>query len=190
MTRRRRRQRRRLCFCFCCCNTISVPNNNENCISSYKKKWPHLTYSSYPERFSRWDLFTSRFSRFFLALLLLLLLVVVVGGIVVRFASFCIFQTATAHFFFFTASVELSKRSESNGSSLKFFFTMVAQTNNENARSLTRDSRFARFLRASYPCRTRCVSRPVRFETESTRASDKRTRISWTHIKNTRSNFI
>ena len=105
------------------------------------------------------------------------------------------FSTANAHFFFFLASVELSKRFESNGSSLKFFFTMVARTNNENARSLARDlshaiSRFARFLRASYPCRTRCVRRPVRFETESTRASEKRTRISWTHIKNTRSNFI
>ena len=95
-----------------------------------------------PERFSRWDLFTSRFSRFFLAHLLLLLFLVVVGGIVVRFASFCIFQTANAHFFFFPASVELSKRFESNGSSLKFFFTMVAQTNNENARSLARDLSF------------------------------------------------
>ena len=52
------------------------------------------------------------------------------------------FSTANAHFFFFPASVELSKRSESNGSSLKFFLTMVAQTNNENARSLTRDLSF------------------------------------------------
>ena len=52
------------------------------------------------------------------------------------------FSTANAHFFFFPASVELSKRSESNGSSLKFFFTMVAQTNNENARSLARDLSF------------------------------------------------
>ena len=101
-----------------------------------------------PERFSRWDLFTSRFSRFFLAHLLLLLFLVVVGGIVVRFASFCIFQTANAHFFFFPASVELSKRFESNGSSLKFFFTIVVQTNNENARSLVLRAFFARRVRA------------------------------------------
>ena len=58
------------------------------------------------------------------------------------------FSTANAHFFFFPASVELSKRSESNGSSLKFFFTMVAQTNNENARSLVLRAFFARRIRA------------------------------------------
>lgn len=114
-------------------------------MTSFKSFTSHLKASPpefIPERFSRWDLFTSRFSRFFLAHLLLLLFLVVVGGIVVRFASFCIFQTANAHFFFFPASVELSKRFESNGSSLKFFFTMVAQTNNENARSLARDLSF------------------------------------------------
>lgn len=114
-------------------------------MTSFKSFTSHLKASPpefIPERFSRWDLFTSRFSRFFLAHLLLLLFLVVVGGIVVRFASFCIFQTANAHFFFFPASVELSKRFESNGSSLKFFFTIVAQTNNENARSLARDLSF------------------------------------------------
>jgi len=132
-----------------CCNTISQITFHKITMKIkylvVQKKMTSLKASPpefIPERFSRWDLFTSRFSRFFLAHLLLLLFLVVVGGIVVRFASFCIFQTANAHFFFFPASVELSKRFESNGSSLKFFFTMVAQTNNENARSLARDLSF------------------------------------------------
>ena len=66
-------------------------------MTSFKSFTSHLKASPefIPERFSRWDLFTSRFSRFFLALLLLLLFLVVVGGIVVRFASFCIFQPRT-----------------------------------------------------------------------------------------------
>ena len=132
-----------------CCNTISQITFHKITMKIkylvVQKKMTSLKASPpefIPERFSRWDLFTSRFSRFFLAHLLLLLFLVVVGGIVVRFASFCIFQTANAHFFFFPASVELSKRFESNGSSLKFFFTIVAQTNNENARSLARDLSF------------------------------------------------